>query len=280
MSVITLERIVNNIDSLPPLSDIAQLVGNIYSAEYDDSNIIKLVRIIESDALLTANILKMINSAYYGFTHKISSISQAVVLFGTHKIYGLVISYAIQESIKANTDIYGLNSIQFNQMCHLQSSLILQWYSKISQRDAQFLSSLALMMESGKLILAHEVELSAYSDIFRKSFIECSDIGEYEKSLMEVNSYYLSALLFEHWNLEPIYIEVLKSLDNDHESDCKTKEFIYIIKAVTTAINLKEILTEDSIYKASMIVNDMNLGVDEFVSVAHRVRENYIHASK
>ena len=279
MSSLTLTNIVQNIDSLPPLSDVANLVNSIYTSNSDDGNMSKLIRIIESDAILTANILKMINSPYYGFSKRINSISQAVMLFGTHKIYALVINYSMQESIKANTDIYGFNSIQFNEMCHLQSALIMQWYAKVNMRDAQFLAPLVLMMESGKLILANEVVKSDYSDMFRKSFIECENIEDLEKELIENTSYYISALLFEHWNLEPIYVEILKELDFQNDCNRDIQEFKEIIKVIRTAINLKEILTEESIKKASRIVWGMNLSVDDFQKVANRIREAYINAS-
>ena len=279
MSSLTLTNIVQNIDSLPPLSDVANLVNSIYTSNSDDGNMSKLIRIIESDAILTANILKMINSPYYGFSKRINSISQAVMLFGTHKIYALVINYSMQESIKANTDIYGFNSIQFNEMCHLQSALIMQWYAKVNMRDAQFLAPLVLMMESGKLILANEVVKSDYSDMFRKSFIECKNIEDLEKELIENTSYYISALLFEHWNLEPIYVEILKELDFQNDCNRDIQEFKEIIKVIRTAINLKEILTEESIKKASRIVWGMNLSVDDFQKVANRIREAYINAS-
>ncbi len=278
MSEITLKSIVENIDSLPPLSDVAQLVHSIYNSDSDDGNMKKLVKIIESDAILTANILRMINSAYYGFSSKIKSISQAVTLFGTRKIYALVISYAMQEHLKANTNIWAFNSVQFNEMCHLQSALAMQWYSKVSLSDSQLITPLTLMMEIGKLVLANEVQKSDYSEIFRKSFIECDSIEEFEKDLIGATSYHISALLFEHWNLEPMYVSILKALDTDLENDCRFREFINIVKVVRTAINLKEILTDESIAKASKIVRSMNLSAEEFARTAYRMRKRYLES--
>ena len=164
------ENIIANIDSLPPLSNAAFLVQQLYSRDAENVNITKLVRIIESDALLTANILKMINAPVHGFSKKIASISHAVTLFGTRNIYGLVINYAINEKIKANTAVYGLSATEFNQMCHLQSTLMMQWYSKIDLRHAQLLAPLALIMESGKLVLSNEVAKSNYVQEFKKGF--------------------------------------------------------------------------------------------------------------
>lgn len=146
--------IVSEIDSLPPLSDTTMFIQQLYSHGAQNVNIIKLVRIIESDALLAANILKMINAPLYGFSKKIASVSQAVTLFGTEMVYGLVINYAMNQHLKADLKPYGLLNSQFNNICQMQSALMMQWYAKIDLRHAQFLASLALMMESGKLIFA------------------------------------------------------------------------------------------------------------------------------
>ncbi|NOR58501.1 MAG: HDOD domain-containing protein, partial [Sulfurimonas sp.] len=128
------DAIVKRIDSLPPLSNATVFVQQLYAEGAENVDIIKLVRIIESDALLTLNILKMINAPIYGFSRKIASVSQAVTLFGTEIIYGLVMNYSILEALKANTSAYGISSTKFNDVCHLQSALMMQLYSKVDLR--------------------------------------------------------------------------------------------------------------------------------------------------
>ncbi len=168
----TFDTLVNKIESLPPLSDSTVLIQQLYAEGAENVDIIKLVRIIETDALLTANILKMINAPLYGFSKKIASLSQAVALFGTEIVYGLVIKYAMQEKILANTKAYSISASKFNDVCHLQSALITQWYSKIDLRHSQFLAPIALIMETGKLILAREIDSSAYTVEFKKGLAE------------------------------------------------------------------------------------------------------------
>jgi len=272
----TLERIIKNIDSLPPLSDIAILVQELDKSHNED--IVKLVKLIESDALLTANILKMINSPLYAFSQKINSITKAVVFLGTQTIYALVLNYAMKENLKADPQIYGFNSTQFNEMCQLQSSLVMQWYGKINLKDARLLSSLALMMESGKLVLSMEVAKSEYADIFRKSFIECANIQEFEKELIDSTSYQISALLFEHWNLEPLYIDILHALDYKEYSKESLEKYVAIIEIVRTSINLREILTDQSISRASLIVEELGLNAGEFRKVALKLRDSYLNS--
>ena len=275
----TFKHLVSQIESLPPLSDVAISIQSLYAESGEYVNIIKLVRLIELDAILTANILKMINAPYYGFSHRIASISQAVTLFGTHVIYGIVLNFAIQEKLKAETGIYGLSNTTFNEMCHLQKALMLQWYSKVDLRDAQFLAPLALMMETGKLILEHEIVASDYLQEYLAGLYKCENIQEYEKDMFETTSYFVSGLLFEHWNLEPLYVDILKGLDFKKDKDSKMKTFENELNVIRTAINVKEILSDKSIREASRIVRNMGLSATDFEHVAYRIRNCYTKQS-
>ena len=270
------KTLVKTIDSLPPLSDTAILIQKLYAEGAENVDIIKLVRIIESDALLTANVLKMINAPYYGFSTKIASVSQAVSLFGTHTVYGLVINYAMTQKIKAKTQAYNLSPSNFNDMCHIQSHLMMQWYSKIDLRHAQFLAPLTLIMESGKLVLAKEIANSAYTLEFKQGLRDCETIEKYEYQLVGTTSYHLSGLLFEHWNLEPLYVTMLKNLDiEDEVISGKMGYYIDTLDVIRTAVNVKEFLTEESIAKASKIVEELDLDPVHFEHVAHRIKNAY-----
>lgn len=269
------ENIITKLESLPPLSDTAFEIQRVYAGGFKSLDIIKLVRIIENDAVLAANILRMVNAPIYGFSRKIASISQAVTLLGTDEIYGLVIKYAIEEKLQADMSIYGISNTEFNDICHLQSTLIMQWYSRIDTRHAQFISPLALIMESGKLILANEIKKNAHAKTFLKEYKKTNDIIEFEYDLFNTTTYYLSAMLFEHWRLEPLYVEILKGLDFEIETGSKVRSYIESLDVVRTAVNLRNILTKESIGYACDIVEEIGLDADSFKQVALRVKNRY-----
>ncbi|WP_297431900.1 HDOD domain-containing protein [Sulfurimonas sp.] len=280
----TYEDLVKNIDEMPPLSKIASVIEGLYAHGAYHVDIKKLVRMIEADVMLTANILKTINSPYYNFRNQIISISQAVTLLGTQQIYGLVIEYAISKHLKADTTIYGFNNAQFNEMCILESSLMMQWYSRIDLRDTHLLTSLSLIMESGKIIISKELMESSYREMYREGFLACENIPEFEQEFLGTTSYYLSGVLFEHWNLNSLYVLILKNLDKDEdkmddEVDDIIKQYIKAIDIVRTAINLKEVLTDQSIKKASQKVRELGLDVEHFETVAKRIRKKYENAA-
>lgn len=271
----TFKHIVAEIESLAPLSNTPYMIQQIYSGGAQKIDIIKLVRVIEDDAVLAANILRMINAPIYGFSRKIASISQAVTLFGTDEIYGLVLKYAVEEQLKADTDIYGVDNTRFNDICQLQSSFMMQWFSKIDLRHAQFIAPLALIMESGKLVLANEVMKSSYIQKFTYGYKKTKNPSEFEHSLLGTTTYHLSGLLFEYWKLEPLYVEILKGLDFEVETSAKVKSYIDSLDAVRTAVNVKEVFTKESIYEACGIVQEMGLDTEHFEKIALRVKEQY-----
>jgi HD-like signal output (HDOD) protein len=274
------KELVKTIESLPPLSDSAILIQSLYSNGAHNVNIVRLIKIIESDVLLSANVLRMINVPAYGFYRQITSVAQAVTLFGTQTIFALIMSYAMHEKLVANLRPYGISNETFNDICHLQSTLLTQWYSKIDLRRAQFLAPLALLMEIGKLILAKVITHEARIKEFKDGLLECDNIVEYEDSLFGTSSYYVGALLFDHWNLEPLYVQMLKGLDYERDYSLKLQEYIEILDVVREAINVKEILTNESIHNASEKVMLMGLDASYFENVARRVKQTYIQNSE
>jgi HD-like signal output (HDOD) protein len=273
------QELVNTIESLPPLSDSTLLIQKLYSNGAHNVNIVRLTKIIESDVLLSANILRMINVPAYGFYRQITSVAQAVTLFGTQTIFALVVSYAMHEKLVANLRPYGITNDKFNDICHLQSTLLTQWYAKIDLKRAQFLAPLALLMEVGKLVLAKVITQEGKIKEFKDGLLKSDNMVAYEDSYFGTSSYYVGALLFDHWNLEPLYVQMLKGLDYERDYSPKLQEYIEILDVIREAINVKEILTNESIQNASKMVTLMGLDASYFESVARRVKQTYIQNS-
>ncbi len=267
--------IVQNVESLPSLSDTALRIRALYS-KGDDLNIKSLVKEIESDALLTANILKMINSPLYGFSKQISSVMQAVTLFGVQMVYGLVVNYAIHSVVVANLRAYGVNNSRFNEVCQMQSMLMKKWYTPIDSEHAKLLTPLALIMESGKLITAKEITLAGKIKEFHEGLKYTDNISVYEHEVFGTSSYFVSGLLFEHWNLDKIYVDILKGLDYEYDKNsAQNIKYIDSLDVIRTAVNVNDILSDKSISKAAELVVEIGLSKSHFLEIAREIQYNY-----
>ena len=93
MSSPDLQKIVARIDDLPTLPrtvlKITELVNNPRTSAKD------IARIITDDQVLTARLLKLVNSSFYGFPQRISTVNTAIVLLGFDAIRSLLLTTSV-----------------------------------------------------------------------------------------------------------------------------------------------------------------------------------------
>ncbi len=88
-----LRAVVNRTVELTPLKTAATRA--IQMAEDEHSAAMDLATVISSDPALTAKLLRLANSAYYGYSRQISNVREAVILLGMRTVRSVAISSAI-----------------------------------------------------------------------------------------------------------------------------------------------------------------------------------------
>lgn len=90
----------NDLLALPePVSRVIELVGK------EEVNIEELSAIISRDPALTGRLLKIANSPFYGLTHRVSTIHQAMMVLGLRTVMCLALSAAIFDPHKVSGEI-------------------------------------------------------------------------------------------------------------------------------------------------------------------------------
>ena len=88
---------LNSIDviSTPPaiISDVISLLNQ------EDSSSVKLSQIILKDPNLTARVLKIANSTFYGYRGQVNNVNQAVMIMGQNMVKCLVISISVYDQV-------------------------------------------------------------------------------------------------------------------------------------------------------------------------------------
>lgn len=269
------QSLVNRIDTLPPLSDSAQKILKMYAEDEDDIDIRKLTRLIEQDTLLTANILAMINDPKFGFNNKITSVGQALTLFGTRIVKGFILSIVMKEHIRPNMSSYGISNEQFNDMGHLQAALLFQWYMGIDIKRAQVLVPLALIMETGKVIFSQEMASSDYGHLFTEEILYSKNMEETEHKYSDTTSYFIGGLLFEHWNFSKRYVDIMKCLDFDDEDNEVDTLDLNILDVIRQAVNIRGFMTKSNLDNACALLKELNMDEAAFMKAALRIKNAY-----
>ncbi|MFP4397406.1 MAG: HDOD domain-containing protein, partial [Desulfonatronovibrio sp.] len=82
-----------SVKDLPTLPAVLEEVSVL--VEDPDSSTEQIAKAISQDQVLSAKVLKMVNSPIYGFPRRISTIQHALVLLGFNVIRGLIISTSV-----------------------------------------------------------------------------------------------------------------------------------------------------------------------------------------
>ena len=237
--------IIESINSLPPLSKTISDVNAIYAKE--DSSLADMTKAVESDPMIVANILKAANSPLYGFGKEIQSVSQAVNLFGMSMTRSIVIGNSVKNLLNVDMQPYGVSSDKFAEISSLQAALMLSWYNRIDKKKASKLYLAAFLQETGKIIIASDIIQEEETTSFYSEVELSNNLAQVEKSYVEVTSAQVTAMVFEHWNFDKEFIEMIKYADDPKLAPADVKEYSTALNIIKTVVPINKPLSEVAI---------------------------------
>ena len=116
----------------------------------------ELGNVISQDTSLTARLLKIVNSSYYGFQSKIETVSRAVTVVGLRELRGLVIAASAVETF-SNVPDEILNKVRFwrhSLYCGVIARLLAE-QCNVLHSERLFVAG--LLHDIGKLIIAQRL---------------------------------------------------------------------------------------------------------------------------
>jgi len=105
--MIDIDKIIREAEALKPMPQIANKIMSI--AENPKSSMTEISDIIIYDQSLTTNILRVCNSAYFGFPKNIDSIHQAIIYIGLERLVDIVLMSSGSENFQGEQEGYDLD---------------------------------------------------------------------------------------------------------------------------------------------------------------------------
>ena len=146
-----LYRIMLKIEAFPGMPATAAKLLPLL--DNPDSTASEIESILKYDPGLTANILKLTNSAYFGIPTRVSSVKQAIVLLGWKRLLQVVMTICMSPLMKKTVPGYDLSGegLWRHSIAVSVAAEILVKALKIPDADEVFTA--ALLHDVGKLIL-------------------------------------------------------------------------------------------------------------------------------
>lgn len=255
-----IERIIKKIKSLPPLPESVMKVREI--CDDPDGTIKDLIQVVKQDPMFTADILKIANSPLYGFSRQITTIDQAVSLFGMGTIQGFAVSYAMRKNFTIDMSAYGVSSNTLLEVSTMQNALTNSWgKSQVSIYQAEMVT-LSLLMELGKMVAAIVLKEDNKTEMFKKAISSAKtfdDIISIEKEFLSISSEWIGALMFKHWKFNDTMINIMQHTIDPEKADDSIKKHTQILRVVKEVFPLKSPLCNESINAALERSKEYNL---------------------
>lgn len=256
------EEILKKIKQLPPLPESAMQIEAVY--QDPDSTFNDMVKILEKDPLLTADILKAANSPLYGFSNEINSINQSVGLFGMGTIRGFALASIVKKSFSLDLSPYGIDNDMFSALSKKQHGLMTAWCLKTEGSLLGILSPAAFLVEIGKVLIAQQIITDEKQEAFRDALVELQDVEAAERKVVGADTPEVSATIFKFWRFETGLIDTIRNCQNPEDAKEEDKRAAQILHVVRTAVPINGAITEESIKKAKELVIKYDLNMESF----------------
>lgn len=182
-----LER-TNNLPTLPVV--IARVIGMVDSPQTSSR---QLGDEIARDQVLTAKVLKLVNSGFYGFSRPISTITHAVTMLGFDAVKGLVLSCSALEDMEAALPGLWEHSLACARTCGFIAE-------QLGMDEVEELSVTGLLHDLGKVVLFQGFEEEFHQV---RALVEARDLlfCEAEEEVLGAHHGLVGGWLLERWTL-------------------------------------------------------------------------------
>lgn len=189
------KEIVKAIDRLPPFPHVALKVMEM--AQDEEVSFRELAKVIELDQSMTANLLKVCNSPFFGLRRKVSSVREALVYLGQRYFTEVIWEMASAGYFREGQRGYDLERGELWRhavACALGVQLLER---RLRRPEDPLVFTAALLHDIGKVILSEFVADALQA--IRQRVSEGASFLEAEQQVLGVDHAALGGMIAEQW---------------------------------------------------------------------------------
>jgi len=193
-----IDHVVESIDGLPPLPEavcrLCELAGDL------DADIHEMARVVSEDQALTSRILRVANSAFFGLSGRIKTVSHAIVVLGFREIRNLALGVTVFALRFGRDRSSPLDHTDFwrHTVAVASAARMIGTYINLSDPEEAYVAG--LIHDIGKLLLVEHFPTEYTETLWKASGDGCS-LSEAEETVVGINHAEVGRKLCEHWKL-------------------------------------------------------------------------------
>jgi putative nucleotidyltransferase with HDIG domain len=271
MNETILDQILSKVKSFPTMPEAgAKMLGVL---EEPDTEISDIEEILRYDPGLTANILKLANSAYFGIPSKIGSLEQAVMVLGFKRLKQLVVAScvsAVMDKSVAGYDLPPGNLWRHSIAVSLAAEALVKDKKKTVSQDV---FTPALLHDVGKLVLGNFVkeELVAIKSIAAKGipFVVA------ENMILGTDHAEIGAQILTHWNFPKEVIHAVRWHHNPDSPKTVTPQMdiVYLANLLCQTADASDGTGGQSVELSPAVIERLGVQVNQFEEISANIAQ-------
>lgn len=225
--MIAKSEVLASIKKLPTFSTTVIRLSSVLNDP--DASVGEFEAIILPDVALTANLLRIANSAFFALPRRIGSVREAITLLGINRVYELGALAAIEGVVPTRLPGYGIDAAAY--WCHSVAVAVL---SERLSRDKKAASpaltfTAGLMHDIGKLVISQylaNLQAALQDEMIGKN----KSLIESEREVLGVDHQEIGAAIARSWNLpEEVALVAAAHHDPDAVKDGKGDAMVDVV---------------------------------------------------
>lgn len=228
-----MQEIVAAVESMPPFPQVVQRAMALLAEP--DYQVSGLVDVLKVDQAVTANILKLCNSAFFGLPRKVSSLKEAVVYLGANQLRQLLLSGAASKIYDRPSEGYSVfaDELWRHALATAVMAQVLRRHLHL-KLDENMLFTAGLLHDVGKVVLSNFV-IDKYREIEQLVAEKQQSFQEAEKLVLGFDHAEIGGLIARKWDFPEVIVEAIAF---HHEPARAAREFRLTAELVALANNL------------------------------------------
>lgn len=196
---------IKRLHELPTLpSSLAQILD---AANDPEVSALDLGKFIAADQALSASVLRIVNSAYYGFHRQISSVTTAIVILGFQEVKNLVLAASAIRAFPLEHGGFDLRDLWRHALAAGMASERASRLSRQPLSNGTFIAG--LLHDIGKVALVIFYP-EIYGGMLSRPDRDSGSLMEEETAAFGCTHAEIGALLAEQWELPDALIEAIR----------------------------------------------------------------------
>jgi putative nucleotidyltransferase with HDIG domain len=233
-------KISNYIENMPSLpvsvSKILEICNNPKTTARD------LTRVISLDPVLVGRVLKLLNSAYYGFDHQITSLVRAIIMLGLNTVKNLALSTTVISTLVKYKKHEGLEMEGFwrHSLCVGIAAKLIARYRGIDPELLEEYFTAGLLHDIGKIPL-NAILSKEYMFTVAAADRERIPLFRAEDAMLGINHCAAGAMISNAWRLSGAIGDAIIHHHNLAEYNGAHKDILYSIVAANHFASFEDI---------------------------------------